>query len=121
MGLPCCMRGKLRIQRESANKGIYEGLLAVSNLPAVNIHHTTVNITPRAKENSSIINNGTAGLSNTEKQGIRDFDGVIHFDRVRNGTGVILTVNAPGRKQVQMQIGILAGKDNSFDVMMEAE
>jgi hypothetical protein len=103
------------------DEGIYEGLLAVSNLPAVNIHHTTVNITSRAKENSSIINNATAGLSNTDKQGSRDFDGVIHFDRVRNGKSIILTVNAPGRKQVQIQIGILAGKDNNFDVMMEAE
>jgi hypothetical protein len=95
--------------------------VAVSHLPAVNIHHTTVNVTPRAKLTSSIINNATAELSNTNKEGERDFDGVIHFDRVRNGSGVILTVNAPGFKEVQIQIGILAGKDNNFDVFMEGE
>jgi hypothetical protein len=106
---------------DTPDEELYNQLVAVTNIPAVNIHHTIVSITLRKKEDSSIIANGAAALSNTAKAGVRNFEGIITFEHVKSGPGVIVTATAPGRKQTQVPVTIERGRDNNFDIMMEVE
>ena len=96
----------------------YNELLLVTALPAVNVHHTNVNVTVTASEDGHTLANATGTLSNSDKTGTSDLSGQMTIEEVLAGDAV-LTVNATGRKQVQTQLHINRGKDNDLSVVME--
>jgi hypothetical protein len=106
-----------RFFQDSATE-FYEEFLLVCELPPVNVHHTKIIVTVTASENSNAIAGATGTLSNTDKTGTSDLNGLMTIEEVPGGIAV-LTVNAPGRQQVQTQLSIQQGKDNNVSVEME--
>lgn len=108
-----------RIFIGTPDEDFYKGLVAVSEVPAVNIHHTTVHVLVRGRADNQPVAGATGALSNTPKTAKSDLNGVLVISEVRSGPAIILTVTAPGFKTVTIQLGIQRGKDNSFDVFMD--
>jgi hypothetical protein len=107
-----------RFYEDTASE-FYNELLLVTQIPPVNVHHTNVNVKVTATEDGHPIANATGALSNSDKTGESDLNGVLHIEEVRSGDAV-LTVSATGRKTLQQQIDIERGTDNNFNVGLEA-
>lgn len=96
----------------------YQKLVAVSTPPAVAVHHTTFSAKVSSKPEGIPVTNAVASLTTSNKQGNSDASGFLTIEQVRSGVAA-LTVQAPGFKELVLQINLDRGKDNHVEVALE--
>jgi len=102
---------------QTTNSDFYNQLIAQSDIPVINIHHTTLSVTVKRKSDNSPIANATALVSNSKKTGTSDANGFITIEQVANGNPT-LTIKAAGMSDYTSLVHIIGGQDNHFDILM---
>jgi hypothetical protein len=110
---------KLARKYKATNKSFFDALVAVCKTPAVAVHHTNVDVVVKNNATNTAIVGAIATLSNSKKTATSIDTGFLHFEQVSGGNAT-LTINATGYKPFSILIHINSGKDNSFNVAMEA-
>lgn len=102
-----------------SNDSFYQGLIAASTVPAVNVHHTTFSLNLTDKANKTPIGNATGMLTVSKNSGTSDAQGYLTIEHVRSGNSQ-LTLKANGYKDIVIEVMLTSGHDNHFDMEMEA-
>ena len=99
----------------------YKDLIAVTKLPSIIAHHTSLNITVINKITKQPVTNAKAEtqLPKNIKSELADSEGIIIFNTIRQGNQTIM-VSAPGCKSITFQINIHRGQDNAITIELEA-
>lgn len=101
-----------------SNPTFYKELIANSTPPPVIVHHTTLSISVTHKITKQPIANAAGKLSNSKKTGTTNAKGFMIVEQIRNGRAQLI-LSAPNCKDLEVEIVIIRGKDNHFDLEME--
>lgn len=102
---------------KNTNPEFYKQFIALSTVPKVHVHHTTVSVIVKSKTDNSAINNATGSLDNSNKTGVSDVSGLMFIEQVRNGNAM-LTIKASGYTDYSALVNLVGGQENHFDVFM---
>ena len=103
---------------KKSNKDFYDRVMASTIIPAVNVHHTFVNITVVNKNVSKVVEGILFTLTNAKKTGTTDWEGKLTLDKPRAGKD-ILTGVLDGKVVYLRHIEIKRGRENDFDIEID--
>ena len=102
---------------KATNLDFYNRVVALCEVPAVEIIHNDVIVEVLKTENNEPVTDSHMTLSNTKKTDDADIHGMLEIDEVRNGKA-IMTITQKDRLDVVQEINIQAKHVNHFVVHM---
>lgn len=100
------------------NTKFYDGLMNVTEIPAVAVRHTSVEITV-TDENGDPLEDVAATLATSKETPLSDLNGILHFDKISRAGQVILTLKKPGYKDVRTYIHVVSAQTNPFSFTLD--
>ncbi|MEI8202936.1 MAG: hypothetical protein WCH34_07990 [Bacteroidota bacterium] len=104
---------------KKTNKDFYDRVMASTIIPAVNVHHTFVNISVVNKNVSKIVEGIVFTLTKAKKAGSTDWEGKLTIEKPRAGKDVLTGV-LNGKVVYLGHIEIKRGRENDFDVQIDS-
>lgn len=104
---------------KTAKPAFYNNLAANGELPPISVNHTGLSVTVKNKATHQPLANATLSLSTSSKTDISDDQGFAGIDTVRFGNAELILI-ATGFKPTTLHVSLNKGKDNHFDVELEA-
>ncbi len=99
---------------KKSNKAFYDRVMTAMEIPAVNVHHTYVNICVSEKGTGKAMESVVFTLTKAEKTASTNWEGLATLARVRNGNDVLTGV-FNGKVVVLAHIHIVRGRSNDFN------
>ncbi len=109
---------KLGKKYKTTNIAFYNGLNKVAQIPVINIHHTTLDITAADKVSGLPVVNAAITVSNTKKTASTDAKGFCEIEILGAGNPS-LNIAATGYAAYTSLIHIVAGKENSYTILLD--
>ncbi len=105
---------------KKTNKAFYDRVIAAMEIPAVNVHHTYVNICVTEKGTGKAMEGVVFTLTKGQKTGSSNWEGLLTLERMKNGEDVLTGV-FNGKVVVLAHINIKRGRANDFTFEIEVE
>ena len=98
---------------KKTNKPFWDRIMAACNIPAINVHHTYVNICVSEKGTGKAMEGVVFTLTKGKKTGSSNWEGLLTLERMKNGEDVLTGV-FNGKVVVLAHINIKRGRANDF-------